>query len=97
MLSGPASRCDNGGARHAQETAVRAASPCPDRLAANARLQHPSCRRSRLQNLDDAIAGYESLYNIMPVSRETIEDQGVSEAMIPIGGSYVQLLEPLTA
>jgi methylmalonyl-CoA/ethylmalonyl-CoA epimerase len=50
-----------------------------------------------VEDLDDAIAGYESLYNITAVSRETVEDQGVSEAMIAIGGSYIQLLEPLTA
>lgn len=49
-----------------------------------------------VESLDDAIAGYETLYNVTPESREVVEDQGVSEAMIAIGGSYVQLLEPLT-
>jgi len=49
-----------------------------------------------VNNIDDALSGYESLYNITPISRETVEDQGVSEAMIAIGGSYIQLLEPLT-
>lgn len=47
-------------------------------------------------DLDSAIAGYESLYNITPMSREIVEDQGVSEAMLAVGGSYIQLLEPLT-
>lgn len=49
-----------------------------------------------VESLDDTIAGYETLYNVTPESREVVEDQGVSEAMIAIGGSYVQLLEPLT-
>ena len=49
-----------------------------------------------VENLDDAISGYEKLYNITPASREVVEDQGVSEAMLAIGGSYTQLLEPLT-
>jgi methylmalonyl-CoA/ethylmalonyl-CoA epimerase len=49
-----------------------------------------------VENLDSAIAGYESLYNITPMSREIVEDQGVSEAMLAVGGSYIQLLEPLT-
>jgi methylmalonyl-CoA/ethylmalonyl-CoA epimerase len=48
-----------------------------------------------VENLDDAIAGYESLYNLTPISREVVEDQGVSEAMIAVGGSHIQLLEPL--
>jgi len=49
-----------------------------------------------VENLDDAIAGFKSRYNVTPISRETVHDQGVTEAMIPIGGSYVQLLEPLS-
>lgn len=49
-----------------------------------------------VENLDEAIARYEVLYKITPVSRETIVDQGVSEAMIAVGGSHIQLLEPLT-
>jgi methylmalonyl-CoA/ethylmalonyl-CoA epimerase len=49
-----------------------------------------------VENLDDAIAGYETLYNVTPISREVVEEQGVSEAMIPIGGTHIQLLEPLS-
>jgi methylmalonyl-CoA epimerase len=49
-----------------------------------------------VENLDDAIARYETLYNVKPTSREIVEEQGVSEAMIPLGGSHIQLLEPLT-
>ena len=49
-----------------------------------------------VHDLAAALASYESLYNIVPISREIIEDQGVSEAMIALGGSHIQLLEPLT-
>lgn len=49
-----------------------------------------------VHDLEDAIERYRSLYNVTPTSREIVEDQGVSEAMIPLGGSHIQLLEPLT-
>ena len=49
-----------------------------------------------VHDLAAALASYESLYNIVHISREIIEDQGVSEAMIALGGSHIQLLEPLT-
>jgi methylmalonyl-CoA/ethylmalonyl-CoA epimerase len=45
-------------------------------------------------DLDDALAGYRDRYQVEPISRETVEDQGVEEAMIPVGGSFVQLLQP---
>jgi methylmalonyl-CoA/ethylmalonyl-CoA epimerase len=48
-----------------------------------------------VHELDAALAGYRSRYNVEPLYRETVEDQGVEEAMIPIGGSFVQLLQPL--
>lgn len=48
-----------------------------------------------VSDLDRAIDGYRKRYNVDPISREIIEEQGVEEAMIPIGGSFVQLLQPL--
>lgn len=48
-----------------------------------------------VHDLDDALAGYERLYGVLPILRETVEAQGVEEAMIAIGGSFVQLLQPL--
>jgi methylmalonyl-CoA/ethylmalonyl-CoA epimerase len=48
-----------------------------------------------VHDLDAALAGYRSRYNVEPLYRETIEEQGVEEAMIPVGGSFVQLLQPL--
>ena len=34
-------------------------------------------------------------YGVEPLYRETVEEQGVEEAMIPLGGSYLQLITPL--
>jgi methylmalonyl-CoA/ethylmalonyl-CoA epimerase len=48
-----------------------------------------------VNDLDAAIDGYRSRYNVAPLYRETVESQGVEEAMIPVGGSFVQLLQPL--
>ena len=50
-----------------------------------------------VRDLDEALDGYRRLFNVEPLSRETIEEQGVEEAMIAIGGSHLQLLQPLTA
>lgn len=46
-------------------------------------------------DLDAAIDGYQERYRVEPLYRETVESQGVEEAMIPVGGSFVQLLQPL--
>lgn len=48
-----------------------------------------------VENLDAALAEYERQYRIQSVHREVIESQGVEEAMIAVGGSHIQLLEPL--
>lgn len=51
-------------------------------------------------DLATKIAFYESVFDLTVVSRETIEAQGVREAMLRVGGgpggaSWIQLLEPL--
>ncbi len=46
-------------------------------------------------DLDEAINGYRERYGAVPLYREVVEAQGVEEAMIPVGGSFIQLLEPL--
>ncbi len=46
-------------------------------------------------DLDQAIADYRDRYRIEPLYREVVETQGVEEAMLPVGGSFVQLLQPL--
>lgn len=50
-----------------------------------------------VKDLDRAIAEYRTRYGVEPVHRETVQSQGVEEAMIPVGGSFVQLLMPLSA
>jgi methylmalonyl-CoA/ethylmalonyl-CoA epimerase len=52
------------------------------------------------RDLAATVEFYESTFELTVVSRETIEEQGVREAMLvvadaPAGMSYVQLLEPL--
>jgi len=46
-------------------------------------------------DLDAAIDRFGTLYRSAPLYREVVEDQGVEEAMIPLGGSHLQLLAPL--
>ena len=48
-----------------------------------------------VESLDDAVAAYRDRYGVEPLYREVVESQGVSEAMIPVGGSFIQLLQPL--
>jgi methylmalonyl-CoA/ethylmalonyl-CoA epimerase len=48
-----------------------------------------------VHNLDEALAEYKRLFGAQPMHREIVEEQGVEEAMIAIGGSYLQLLQPL--
>ena len=50
-----------------------------------------------VRDLDAALGEYERLYGIRPLHREVVESQGVEEAMIAVGGSFVQLLQPLSA
>lgn len=48
-----------------------------------------------VRDLDLAVQSYRDRYRVEPVYRERVESQGVEEAMIPVGGSFIQLLEPL--
>lgn len=50
-----------------------------------------------VEDLDAALDGYRRRYRVEALYRERVESQGVEEAMIPIGGSFVQLLQPLAA
>lgn len=49
-----------------------------------------------VEDLDATLAGYRSRYDVEPLYREIVDSQGVEEAMIPVGGSFVQLLQPLS-
>jgi len=48
-----------------------------------------------VHDLDASLDGYRERYRVEPLYRETVEAQGVEEAMIPVGGSFIQLLQPL--
>lgn len=47
-----------------------------------------------VENLDSAISHYKDVWGLEVEHRERVEDQGVEEAMLPLGGSYLQLLGP---
>jgi len=47
-------------------------------------------------DLDEAIAFYRRAFGLEVVHEEVNEEQGVREAMLAIGDSYLQLLAPLT-
>ena len=47
-----------------------------------------------VHDLDEALAKMKKQYTVDPVSRERVDEQGVEEAMIALGGSHIQLLQP---
>ena len=49
-----------------------------------------------VHDLEAILADLKNQYGAEPVSREVVESQGVEEAMIPVGGSNLQVLQPLT-
>jgi methylmalonyl-CoA epimerase len=48
-----------------------------------------------VHDLDEAIDRHRDLFGTEPLWREQVAEQGVEEAMIAIGGSFVQLIAPL--
>ena len=46
-------------------------------------------------DLDAALDSFSNQYGVEPLYRQVVESQGVEEAMIAVGGSHVQLLQPL--
>ncbi len=50
-----------------------------------------------VNDLDSSIEEFAEKYRLEVLSRERIEDQGVEEAMIAVGGSHIQLIQPLDA
>lgn len=48
-----------------------------------------------VHDLDAAVEGYRNRYRVEPIYREVVESQGIEEAMLPVGGSFIQLLSPL--
>ena len=47
-------------------------------------------------DLDEAKAFYAAAFGLEVVHEEVNEEQGVREVMLGVGGSYIQLLAPLT-
>jgi methylmalonyl-CoA/ethylmalonyl-CoA epimerase len=45
-----------------------------------------------VSDLEQAIAHYGEVWGAVVEHRETVDDQGVEEAMIPVGDTYLQLL-----
>lgn len=45
-------------------------------------------------DLEAAVAHYRDVWGLGVDHRERVEDQGVEEAMIPVGDTYLQLLGP---
>jgi methylmalonyl-CoA/ethylmalonyl-CoA epimerase len=48
-----------------------------------------------VEDLEASIAQYRRLLGIEPTHRERVEDQGVEEALFPVGTSFIQLLGSL--
>ena len=49
-----------------------------------------------VHDLDATLADMKRQYGAEPLSRETVESQGVEEAMVAVGGSSLQILQPLS-
>jgi len=50
-----------------------------------------------VRSLADSVKVYEDIMGLKVSGYETVEDQGVNLAMIPVGDSRIELLEPLHA
>jgi methylmalonyl-CoA epimerase len=49
-----------------------------------------------VEDLEEAIAYHRDLYDLTVVHRERVASDGVAEALLAVGESYIQLLEPLS-
>ena len=48
-----------------------------------------------VHDLDATLRSLVELFGVEPLTREVVVEQGVEEAMVPFGGSYLQVLMPL--
>lgn len=48
-----------------------------------------------VRDLEATLRSLARLFGVEPLSRETVAEQGVEEAMVPLGGSFLQVLSPL--
>lgn len=58
------------------------------------RLEHVAVAVS---DLDAAIAHYRRVWGLEVAHRETVPEQGVEEALLPLGGAFLQLLGATTS
>jgi methylmalonyl-CoA epimerase len=47
-----------------------------------------------VKNLDEALSFYENTFGLKPAHIETVPDQAVKSALIPLGGASIELIEP---
>lgn len=47
-----------------------------------------------VRSMDDALAVFRDLYGLEPERTEEVASDRITEAMLPIGGTHLQLLEP---
>lgn len=47
-----------------------------------------------VRDLDATLRSLVELFGVEPLTREIVTEQGVEEAMVPFGGSYLQVLTP---
>lgn len=48
-----------------------------------------------VRDLDATLVALHALFGVEPLHREVVAEQGVDEAMVPLGGTYLQVLMPL--
>ena len=49
-----------------------------------------------VRSLEDSVGFYEGVLGLGVSGRETVSDQGVNVAMLPVGDSRIELLEPIS-
>lgn len=47
-----------------------------------------------VESIEEAVAYHQHMYGLEVVHRETLEREGVREALLAVGDSFIQLLEP---
>ncbi len=47
-----------------------------------------------VSDLDEAIRFYEDVWGLQVVHRERVDEQGIEEAMLPLGDCFLQLVAP---
>src|SRR5256885_7672797 len=65
------------------------------RLRINAMLSRIDHVGIAVRDLDEAIRTYERRLGLRSTGRERLEHEGIEGAMIPIGGSRIELISPL--